>query len=463
MLHRALIFTCALVALGAGALGETPASPATDSAALSIEVKEWRLPNGMRVLYSPHRRVPAVTVQVWYHAGSKDERVGARGIAHMFEHMMFKGSAHVLPEEHARMVSGIGGTSNAFTTEDVTAYHDTVPRQYLGFAMQLEAERMRHLRLTPAMVASEREVVKEEKRMRAENSPIGRAIEAIHALAFTRHPYRWTPAGVLEDLDRVTPADCQRFYDTYYVPGNATLIVVGDVSEAEVRRTALEYFGAIPSAALPPRVAIVEPAQTAERRQRADWPSQLKVVLGAFHVADARHADLPALRVLSTILSSGQSSRLNQTLVRKQKLAVAAGSFVSASEHPGLLMIYGLGLPSHDSSKIEAALLGEIDSLTLRGVSAAELDRAKNQLATAALNSMNTLEGLAAKIGTSALVEGDPRAFLTDVARLDRVSAEDVRRVAGRYLGRSNLSLVILDPPAGPTGPAPLPRAGGPR
>jgi zinc protease len=444
----------ALLALGLLLLAG-PAVAAPEGEALQIKIVDWTLKNGMRVVYSPHRRVPAVTVQVWYHAGSKNEHVGIRGIAHLFEHMMFKGSRFVPPEEHARLLSRVGGSTNAFTAEDVTAYHDTVPKQYLDFAMKLEAERMRNLRLTLHTIKSEREVVKEEKRMRLENNPIGRALEAIYALAYTRHPYAWTPAGTIEDLNRMTRDDCRAFYDTYYVPNNATLVVVGDVSEAEVRRAAQQHFGSIPARTAPPRVTVREPPQTELRSKLADWPSQLKVVLGAYHVPEARHPDIPALQVMSTILSAGKSSRLTQALVRRGKLAVAAGGFVSQQEHPALLMVYGIGLPSHDATKIKQALLAQLDLLVKSGVTAKELAKAKNQLATSRLVKIDTLTGLAYQIGHSTYLKGDPRAFLTEVAELDKVSADDVQRVAKTYLKRENLSLVLMDPPAGKAGGAP--------
>jgi zinc protease len=430
--------------------------------ALKVEIKEWKLKNGMRVLFSPHRRVPAVTVQVWYHAGSKDERVGLRGIAHMFEHMMFKGSKHVPPEEHARMLSAIGGSTNAFTAEDVTAYHATLPRQYLGFAMKLEAERMRHLHLTLHTIKSEREVVKEEKRVRLENNPIGRALEAIYALAYTKHPYAWTPAGIIADLNRMKRPDYQKFYDTYYVPANATLIVVGDVTEAQVRKAAEEHFGAIPRGKDPPRVTVREPPQTEMRVQNADWPSQLIVVLGAYHIPEAGHADIAPLQVLSAILSAGQSSRLHQALVRKGKLAVAAGGFVSLQEHPGVLMVYGIGLPSADEgrvTKIKEALLKQLELVARKGVRPAELTKARNQLATARLSKIRTLTGLAQQIGMSTFLKGDPRAFLKEVAALEKVTVTDIQQVAKRYLQPRNLSLVLVD--VKPAGKQPKNKKGG--
>ena len=249
------------------ALAKKPskAAPATAAALPSpkLDVKNWTLANGLEVLFLAEHKAPIATVQVFYHVGSKDEHIGIRGVAHMFEHMMFKGSQHVPPEEHARMLKEVGGQVNAFTSEDVTAYHDTVPPSYVGFAMKLEAERMRQLKLLQQTVNSERQVVEEEKRLRIDNDPIGKAIEKFRSLAYVKHPYNWTPIGTIEDLRKVTPADCQRFYDTYYQPNNATLIVVGDIDEADVRKLASST--SVPSRAAPSRRAT--PSKSRPRRR----------------------------------------------------------------------------------------------------------------------------------------------------------------------------------------------------
>ncbi|MFH1130113.1 MAG: pitrilysin family protein [Pseudomonadota bacterium] len=410
----------------------------------SLEIKEWEMPNGLHVIFAPYRRLPAVTVQVWYHAGSKDERPGIRGVAHMFEHMMFKGTQHVRPEHHAQFLTALGGTINAFTTEDITAYHNTVPNQYFEFAVLLEAERMRNLLLTNKTIKSEREVVKEEKRLHLENSPIGRSLETIRALAYNKHPYRWTPAGDIPDLNRVTPADCQDFYNTFYVPNNASLIVVGDVTEEQVKEITNKYFGPIPKGKTPPRFAPNEPIQTEQRVQQGDWPSQLTVLLGAYHVPSANHQDIPAIRVLDSILSAGHSSRLHQALVRKKKLSLAAGSFLHSLEHPGLFYIYSLGLPIHEVQEIKDALLQEIEQIAKHAVTKEELSKAKNQLASRYLEGMKTIWGLANNIGMSVYLQGDPRAFLDMETKLDRVTVEDVERIAKTYLVPSNSSFVLV-------------------
>jgi zinc protease len=421
-----------------------PQSGQGDVSAQRIEIESWKLDNGLQVLFAAHRRIPAVTVQLWYHVGSKNEWVGVRGVAHMFEHMMFKGSTRVPPERHAQLLAAVGGNVNAFTSRDVTAYHNTLPRQYLDFAMELEAERMRNLMLTDATIASEREVVKEEKRLRQDNSPLGRGFEALYALAFEKHPYAWTPAGKIADLNAVTKQICQRFYDRYYIPNNATLVVVGDVRQSAVKASARRHFGRFAAGAPPPRVEIVEPPQKAQRRQRADWPSQHNVLLGAYHVPAASHPDTPALTVLSYILSAGRSSRLHQALVRKGQLAVQAGGAMDEAEHPGLFFIYALGLPQHALEPMERVLLTEVERIAQNGVNASELEKARNQLATRNLSRLETVYGLAYQIGRSQYVLGDPRAFLSEVDRLDRVTPADVQRVAAKYLRRDNLSLVVI-------------------
>ena len=435
---RPLIYLLILPLLCAGA------SDAAARVAPKLEINQFQLKNGLRVIHAPMRRVPAVTVQLWYHAGSKDERPGIRGVAHMFEHMMFKGSKRVQSEAHARLLGAIGGTINAYTTADVTVYFNTVPPQYMDFAMELEAERMRNLALTDGTIKSEREVVKEEKRRRLDNNPIGRAVEAIWDMAYTRHPYAWTPAGDMADLDAITMAQCQAFYERYYTPANATLVVVGDVSAAEVRAAAEKRFGALPPGTSPPRVEVREPPQTAQRRKVADWPSQLNVVLGAYHVPGTRHADIPALEVLSAILSRGRSARLNQALVRKGKLSLYAGGFLRDQEHPGLMMIYAVGLPTHDLSRMEQALLQEVERVATEGVTEEELRKAKIQLSTGLLTALRTPAGVARQLGMSALMRGDPAHFLGDVARLDAVTGADIKRVAGAYLKRENLNLLLL-------------------
>ncbi len=447
----------ALAGLAGPARAAKPAKAAPATAASlgapKLDVKSWTLANGLQVLFLADHKAPIATVQVFYHVGSKDEHVGIRGVAHMFEHMMFKGSAHVPPEEHARLLKEVGGQVNAYTTEDLTAYHDTVPPSYVDFALELEAERMRQLKLFPATINSERKVVEEEKRLRVDNDPVGKAIERFRALAYTKHPYNWTAIGTIEDLDKVIPADCQRFYDAYYQPNDATLIVVGDLDEVALRKLVDQRFGAIPRGAEQPRAYPVEPPQTATRTATLQIEVQIPVVVGGYHVPKAADPDLPALEVLASVLSGGESSRLNQRLVRHDHLAIAAGGVTEALEDPGLFIVYAGYLPNRDGSKVEAALSEEIARVRDQPITRDELDKAKNQLAAGFVFGLQTVDGVAQELGRAQYVEGDWHRFVEGATRYLAVTTGDVQRVARKYLIDTNLTRVTLVPPA-PAGPA---------
>ncbi|HEX9102928.1 MAG TPA: pitrilysin family protein, partial [Polyangia bacterium] len=397
-----------LVALVAATATATAAAPKGKSDKNAPQMKQWQLPNGLTVIFVPDHKAPVVTVQVFYHAGGKDEPAGKRGIAHMFEHMMFKGSTHVPPEEHARFIQLVGGENNAFTEDDTTGYHDTIPPSALDFTLKLEAERMRNLKLTQKTIDSERQVVEEELRLRVDNNPIGKALKAELAQAYTVHPYQISAAGEKKDLDTVTPADCQKFYDEYYRPNNAALVVVGDTDEATVKALADKYFGPLEKGPPPRHDAPKEPEQTAERDKTLELAVQLPIIIGGYHIPAGDSPDLFALEVLQRILSGGESSRLHQRLVRKDKTAVAAGGFVFAHEDPGLFLTFALYLPNMDAAKLKSALDEEIAKISTTKVDARELQKAKNQLAAQAVYQRERVSGLASNIGVDWVVAHDP-------------------------------------------------------
>jgi zinc protease len=418
------------------------------------EIKNWSLGNGMEVIYLGVHRAPVVTVQVWVHAGSKDEPRDRRGSAHMFEHIMFKGTRNVPPEEHSRLIDKIGGRNNAFTTEDLTAYHDTVPRAYLDFAMQLEAERLQNLLFRPAMIATEKEVVKEEIRQR-ENNPIAKAFVRFREMAFVRHPYAWDAGGRITDLENTAPADLERFYRAYYQPNNALLIVAGDVTEEQVRQSAERWFAKIPKAGDPPRPAreAVEPPQD-RLKQESTEPAQMGVIIGGYKIPAARSEDMPALNVLGNILSGGESSRLYQRVVRKDKLGVYAGLYLHELEDPGLMLVFGAYLNAEQGPKVAAAIQDEATRLRDAPVGARELDKAKNQLLAGFVFGLQDVSGLAVQVGHSAILRGDPRAWLDDYPRIQAVTVQDVQRVAKKYLVPERLTLVTVPPGGGAGGGA---------
>jgi predicted Zn-dependent peptidase len=324
-----------------------------------------------------------------------------------------------------------------------------VPPSYVGFALELEAERMRNLKLFPATVDSERRVVEEEKRLRVDNDPVGKAIEKFRALAYTKHPYNWTAIGTIDDLEKVTPADCQRFYDTYYQPNNATLIVVGDVDEQAVRKLVDQHFGAIPRGPAPPRANVTEPPQTATRAATMQVEVQIPVVVGGYHIPRSADPDMPALEVLAAVLSAGESSRLPERLVRHDHLAIAAGGVTQSMEDPGLFIVYAAYLPNKDGAKVQTALSEEIARVRDKPIEPSELDKAKNQLAAAFVFGLETVDGIATRLGEAQYVEGDWRRFIEGATRYLKVTAADVQRVAQKYLIDTNLTRVTLVPGPG--------------
>lgn len=420
---------------------------ASNPAASSLPtLKTWSLDNGMQVAFLPMPKAPSVTVQVWYHVGAKDEPENRRGSAHMFEHMMFKGTKHVRAEEHARHLSGLGGYVNAFTTEDVTAYHNTIPAEYLDFAIRLEAERMRNLWFREEMISAEKEVVKEEIRQQ-ENNPLFVGFLRFLEIAFTVHPYSWTAGGNLADLDATSLEDLKQFYDRYYVPNNALLVVVGKASVDEVRASAQKWFGALKKGAEPPRLGPdkVEPEQTAQRRELVA-PAQMGVIMRGYHIPAARHEDMHALQVLALILSGGESSRLYEQVVRQQKLAVQAGGQLLVREDPGLFMVFGAYLDPAKGEQLEASLAAEIARLRKGWVRNTELRKAVNQLTAQFVFGLESVTGIANQIGFSWIQRGDPKRFLDDLEAFKKVTRADIKRVANLYLRDEQASIVIIPP-----------------
>ncbi|MEO6776094.1 MAG: pitrilysin family protein [Kofleriaceae bacterium] len=422
-------------------------------------VETFTLPNGLQVAVLELDTAPVVAVQVWYHAGSKDEPRDRRGSAHMFEHIMFKGTEHVRAEAHAQMLNGVGGYVNAQTDEDATHFIDTVPAAYLDFAVQLEAERMRHLLFRPDMIATEKEVVKEEIRQQ-ENSPIAKGFLKFLDVAFTKHPYAWTAGGNLKDLDATTPADLKKFYDAYYEPNNAMLVVVGKTTAAAVKNSAEKWFGQVAKGGEPPRPSKSEqePLQTEQRRQIVA-PGQIGITIVGWHVPAAKDNDVYAIQVASIILGAGDSSRLKVRLKSidpklKRPLALDGGMEALIHEDPGMVIGLGAYLSPDQAAPVEAALFEEVERLGAKGPTANELRKAKNQVQSAFVFSLEHAQGLAEAIGRSWINTGDPSSFLHDVDHVEKVSAADVQRVIKQYMPRDRATIVVIPPPSAPAAPA---------
>lgn len=444
-----LLISGTTFAQGKGPKSKRSAGATTASLALDLPTLDtWEMPNGLKVAYMGVHKAPIVTVQLWYHVGSKEEARNRRGSAHMFEHMMFKGTKNLRPEEHARHLNRLGGYINAFTTQDVTAYHDTLPKEYLDFAVKLEAERMTNLLFRQEMIDKEREVVKEEIRQQ-ENSPISKGFLRFLEIAYKKHPYSWTAGGTIADLDATTVEDLQKFYETYYIPNNAMLVVVGDVSKSDVEASAKKWFGDVERGAVPPRPAdsAVEPKQTRERRETAA-PGQVGLFIGGYHIPRATHADVYALDVLALILSGGESSRLHKRLVREDKVAIQAGGEARINEHPGLFLVYAAYLDPAHGPKAEASMYSEIEKLRKKAPTTRELQKAKNQLLSGFVRGLEGVTGLASQVGNSWIQTGEPGDFLTSLKRYNAVTPQDVRRVAKTYLAPQGRTVVVIPPKA---------------
>ena len=423
-----------------------PHEVGAEAALVLPEIQTWKLDNGMQVAFMKVDTAPVVAVEVWYHVGSKDERRDRRGSAHMFEHMMFKGTKRVRPEAHARHLNSVGGRVDAATTEDATWYVNVVPRDYLDFVCQLEAERMRNLLFRENMITTVREIVREELRQQ-ENNPLGKGLLRFLEIAYTKHPYAWTAVGTSKDLDATKAADLQSFYNTYYVPNNAMLVVVGNVEKAQVESAATTWFGKIAKGATPPRPAdaVAEPEQASQRRQEVE-PGPVGIVFAGFHIPGAKHEDMYALQIASLLLGVGESSRLHQRLVVKDRSALQIAAPLLVREHPGILAILGAYLDPAAGAKVEAALLDEVQKLGTRAVTNKELSKAKNQLKTSFVRSLAGVAGIAQQIGDSWISTGDPSYWLRTLEKYEAVSPADIQRVVTTYLTKARSTVVVIPP-----------------
>jgi zinc protease len=397
------------------------------------------LPNGLRVILSEDHSTPIVHVSVWYHVGSKNEREGRTGFAHLFEHMMFKGSKNVEPDSHTSIVASVGGRSNAYTTEDTTVFWQTLPAQHLPLALWLEADRMATLRVDDVAFQREREVVKEERRLRIESQPYGRLSEIIYDNAFVAHPYKHPTIGSMADLEGASIADVRDFHDTYYVPENATVTVVGDFDPAEALQLVTQYFGRVPKAARPvPRDIPREPPMTSERRAVVEeaWP--LPAVVVAYHITYDGHPDSYPLHITSKILSDGQSARLARELVYTRRLCLSAFGSGNIIEDPNLFFAVCVVQPGQSPEAAEAALIDAFEKLKDEGVTVQEVQRAQNQFARDYILSRESIEDKARHLAHAAVIHADITTADGEFDIFMETTAADVQRVARTYFNESN-------------------------
>ena len=410
-----------------------------------------RLSNGLVVLTLEDHATPVVSFQMWVKVGSRDES-RYTGLAHLFEHMMFRGSVNVPPEMHARLVNARGGRTNAYTSRDYTVYFEDVTSESLPLVIELEAERLANLDISEKNLKSERQVVLEERRMRTEDQPMGRAMEALMALTFQAHPYRWPPIGWRSDVERATVAASREFFDSYYAPNNIVIAIAGDFDSEEALDRIRRTFGKLDRVEIP-RNPTQEPEQNGERRATVYFDLRGPILAAAWHAPKTGHEDGEALDVLSTILSAGRSSRLYRKLVYEQQSALAAEGGYWELDDAGVFYAVAQVRPGVRVEEVETLFMGEIERVKASGVSEEEVEKAKRQMEVMLVNGLATNHSLAARMGREVSTFGRVRPLDERLAAIRAVTPEDVQRVARTYLNDEKRSVVyVVPPPPGHSG-----------
>ncbi|MDX1443068.1 MAG: pitrilysin family protein [Gammaproteobacteria bacterium] len=439
-----------LLRLATGLLLALPAASlfAADVANIEVpaEITERTLENGLKVVVWPDADIPNVALYTWYRAGGRNEYPGITGLAHYFEHMMFNGTKNLEPGEFDRIMEASGGANNAYTSQDVTVYQDWFPNSALETIMQLESDRMANLDFDPEVVESERGVVYSERRTSVDNNNLRALLEELQAAAFIAHPYQSPVIGWASDIENWKMQDLKDFYRTYYAPNNATMFVVGDVDPQRIFDLAETYFAEIPAQPAPEPITTVEPQQQGERRITLKRPAQSPLLQMAWHIPAAGHADRPALALLETILTDGDSSRLVRSLVEEQQLAISFGSYQYDGFDPGLAIFYATLPGDGDVAALEAAIDAELQRVIDEGVSQAELERARNVKLANFYRSIATISGKAQALGSFDTFHGDWRALFSAPDAYAAVTVADLQRVAREYFQKDNRTVGVLMP-----------------
>lgn len=414
--------------------------------AQSPEVQEVILDNGLKVLLLENHKSPSVTFQVWYRVGSRNEEDGKSGLSHFLEHMMFKGTDKVGPEEYSRIIAKNGGRSNAFTSADHTVYFATMSREKIGTAIELEADRMAHAHLDGSYFEPEKKVIMEERRLRTEDNPVSALAEVTGAAGYMVHPYRRPVIGWMGDIQGLSREDLERHYQTYYLPGNAFIVVVGDFSAAEILAKIKKEFGRIPRGSEPPKVRIEEPPQRGERRVILKKEAELPFLLMYYHAPNLKDPDSFALDVLSVILAGGRSSRLYEDLVYHKRIALSVDAdYGGVSIDPTVFSVTAQVMPDKDPAEVERTIEGLLNRVRSEPVSERELQKAKNQIEASFVFGQDSVFGQAMRIGQYESAAGW-RLLDGYLAGVRKVSAADVLKAARQYLDPDRRTAGILLP-----------------
>ena len=437
-----VIMACLSLALPAHLPAQEPPK-ATD---LFSKVVEHKLANGLKVLMLREPRAPLISLQVWYRVGSRNECLGKTGISHLTEHLMFRGTAKYPPGVFSREVQKAGGSNNAFTSRNYTAYFENGPKSELKRWLEMEADRMKGLNVGEEAFATEKKVVLEERRLRTEDDPISFLQETTMAATFEAHPYQWPVIGWFHDIGSISREEFLNYYHRFYQPNNCTLVVVGDIDPKEALKQVEATFGDLPAGPEPPKVTAQEPQQFGERRVLVHREAQLPFAFMAYHTPNWQNSDCYALELLARVLAQGRSSRLYHRLVYKERLALDVGAdYDFDTTDPFVFILYGQPLPGKSVEAVQAAVAAEVKKLQNEAVGERELTKAKNQLSARfymALDSLFYRGMLLGKLETVA-----HWTILKDfMAKIQQVKAEDLRRVARQYLVANNCTTGILVP-----------------
>jgi zinc protease len=420
----------------------------------ALTVECFRLENGLRVLVCEDDSAPVVAYHTWYKVGSRHERVGKTGLAHLFEHLMFNETEKMPAGELDRKLEEAGAESNASTWLDWTHYNIAVPKDRLSLVAGLEAERMRRLVLRDPQVTSEKEVVANERRFRVDDDVEGAVSELLWATAFQKHAYRWPTIGWMEDIQNFNTEDCRTFYDTFYAPNNATIVVVGDVTEKRALELIVEKYGAIPPSTLPVEDVQPEPPQLEERRVEVEKPSATEKLVVGYHSPALGDFDHAPLSLLTEVLFGGRASRIYRKLVRDLEIAVDVHGSVGPFHDPGLFEIYASARDGKTAVELLEVLDVELDRVCAEPVTAAELERAKARIELSLVSGLETADGKASTIGFYDTVIGRPSEAFERVSQTLELTASDLLRVARRYLHKETRTVIVVHPQASARGAA---------
>lgn len=442
-LLRLFFLTLAIILFAQTSLAETDVAEA-----IQFPVEKFQLKNGLTVLVHEDHTLPIITYQQWFRVGSRDEKPGRTGLAHFFEHLMFKGTEKFPGKDFDRMIQANGGVNNAFTTRDYTGYYINLPSSKLELAIDIESDRMRNLLFDPKEVQSEREVVKEERRYRVENSVYGILDEAIFKTVFKVHPYRWPVIGYMADLNAATIDDMKEFYRVYYAPNNAVVVIAGDVNTSEVKALMEKYYAGIPAQELPKKEFPKEPDQTAQRNVNLTKDLQSPVFALAYKIMKAGEDSAYAMDLLASVLASGPSSRLYRRLVYKEQLATEVSAWSYTPSNEGVFEVVTTMKSGADMEKAVSSVFAELYKLRKTPVTEEELQMAKNQVIFSYVNGLKTTAGKASALALNEIMFGDYKVLFEDLKKYIQVTPADIQKAAEEYLQPHQRSVIRVRPAA---------------